>query len=84
MKTKSLIELRKIDLDILKSLESEKLNIIGKRIFKGNLSSQAMNYYVNKYLRLGLIEKISHGKYELTESGHYFIKILEKLKNQSI
>lgn len=84
MKTKSLIELRETDYNILKLIGIMKVRYISRQIFRGRLSSQIINFYLNKYQRLGLVNKVSRGEYVLTDDGLYFVNVLSKLINKTI
>lgn len=85
MRTKSLIELREIDLEILENIDEYKLMFLARSVFpNAKYPQQTLYSYLQKYLRLGLIEKLSRGQYTITEDGLYFINILRKLRDRNI
>ena len=84
MKTKSIIELRELDLTILKWIKSgANTSSIARLVFpNAKLPGQSLVGYLIKYLYLGLIEKPSRGNYIITIDGKWFIKYLTKLTNE--
>jgi len=81
MKTKSLIQLRAIDRQILNYIKSlTPINVFNRVVFPtAKFPQQSLQPYIRKYLDLGLIDSVTRGVYNLTNQGKYFLKVLNKL-----
>ena len=81
MKTKSLIQLRAIDRQILNYIKSlTPINVFNRVVFpNAKFPQQSLQPYIRKYLDLGLIDSVTRGVYNLTNQGKYFLKVLNKL-----
>jgi len=63
--------------DILKACDGEKKTRI---MYRANLTTRMLNYYLGKLEEVGLIRVEEGSKiYRLTEEGKFLLKILEKL-----
>lgn len=86
MKTKTLLELRENDLMVLNYLTTDAtIKNISLLMFPyAKNPGPSLNKYLVKLLGLGLIDKVSRGKYKVNKTGVYFINFLEDIQNRNI
>ncbi len=81
MNSKTLIRFSALDRHILNCLNTQaSLTDISNLVFpKANLPQQSLNDYIRKHVKLEMIKQESRGKYNLTNQGKYFLRVLNKL-----
>lgn len=85
MKTKSIIELREIDLRILQCIKtkSSKISIANVVFPKAEYPSNSLTPYLDKHISYGYVKCGERGIYSITPDGKKAIKMLIKLQEKN-
>lgn len=84
MKTKSIIELREIDLRILQCIKtkSSKISIANVIFPKADYPSNSLTPYLDKHMSYGYVQCNERGVYSITKKGKNAIKMLLELQEK--